>query len=165
MTILKKLDQWLAAVLKVVVTACCIGIAVILFARVIIRFTPLMMNLSWTDEVVAWLMAWMIFLSAALIMRDHGHFCVDLVPVRLKGTLAGRLLNLFITLLSIAFFVVFLYYSLDLTIKARTFSLSPILKISDRVPYSSMPVSCVLILIYLVRDLAAEVMELAGGRR
>lgn len=157
---LKRLDELTALIMKVIAASCCIGIALILFARVIIRFTPLNINLSWTDEVTAWLMAWMIFTGAALISREHGHFCVDLLPSKLKGTLWGDMLDIFITALSIIFFSVFLKYSLDLTIRAVTFSLSPILKISDRVPYSSMPVSCVLILIYLTRDLIHEIQNL-----
>lgn len=160
MSFLKKLDEFVAAVLKFIATACCIGIAAILFARVVIRFTPLNLNLSWTDEVVAWLMAWMIFIGAALITRDRGHFCVDLLPSKLSGTKWGHLLNIIITLLSIIFFAAFFKYSLDLTRKAITFSLSPILKISDRVPYSSMPVSCALILIYLLRDFITDLKKL-----
>lgn len=164
MNILKKLDAVLAGIMKVVTVGCCISIAVILFTRVIIRFTPLMLNLSWTDEVVAWLMAWMIFIAAALIAREKSHFSVDLLPTKLKGTVAGCVLDITITLLQMAFFAVFLYYSLELTIKATTFSLSPIMKVSDRVPYSSMPVSCIIILIYTVRDLVADVMNLVTGR-
>jgi TRAP-type C4-dicarboxylate transport system permease small subunit len=99
----------------------------------------------------------MIFIGAALIARDRGHFCVDLLPVRLSGTSTGRLLNIIITLLGMIFFAVFFKYSLDLTRNAITFSLSPILKVSDRVPYASMPVSCALILIYLLRDLFTEI--------
>ncbi|MBR1672073.1 MAG: TRAP transporter small permease [Fretibacterium sp.] len=160
MTFLKKLDRAVALILKAAATSCCVGIAVILFVRVIIRFTPLNLNLSWTDEVVAWLMAWMIFLGAALIARERGHFCVDLLPLKLEGTRTGALLDILITLLGVVFFATFLKYSLDLTRGAVTFSLSPILKVSDRVPYASMPVSCALILIYLARDLFAEIRRL-----
>jgi len=163
MEVFKKLDAILAGILKAITVGCCISIAVILFARVIIRFTPLMVNLSWTDEVVAWLMAWMIFIAAALIAREKSHFSVDLIPTKLKGSVAGCILDIAITLLQMAFFAVFLYYSAELTIKATTFSLSPIMKVSDRVPYMSMPTSCVIILIYTVRDLVAEVRELVTG--
>lgn len=48
----KKLDEIVAAALKAIVMGCCIGIAIILFIRVIIRFTPVNIELSWTDEVV-----------------------------------------------------------------------------------------------------------------
>lgn len=173
MKILKKLDAILAGIMKVVTVGCCIGIAGILFTRVIIRFilpqinkllaNPIMLNLSWTDEVVSWMMAWMIFIAAALIAREKAHFSVDLLPTKLKGHAAGCILELIISLLQLIFFVVFLYYSVELTKSATTFSLSPIMKVTDRLPYSSMPVSCVIILIYTVRDIVVEVRELVTG--
>lgn len=48
---LHKLDTIVASVLKFIVMGCCIAIALILFARVIIRFTPMTFELRWTDEV------------------------------------------------------------------------------------------------------------------
>ena len=61
---LHKLDTIVASVLKFIVMGCCIAIALILFARVIMRFTPMTFELSWTDEVVEWMMAWMIFCAS-----------------------------------------------------------------------------------------------------
>lgn len=159
MKILGKIDGIVAGALKVFVTALCVGIAVILFIRVIIRFTPLMIPLSWTDEVVEWMMAWMIFTTATLIMRSGEHFRVDLLQTKLEGKLAGHLLNVAISLLGIVFFAVLLYYSADLMIKATQFS--PILKVSTRLPYSSIPVNCALILCYLFRDVVKEIFQIA----
>ena len=63
-----------------------------------------------------------------------------------------NLLNLLISLMGIAFFAALLYYSVKLVIGADWFS--PILKVSTRVPYLSIPVNCALILLYLIRDAA-----------
>ncbi len=163
MEFLKKLDAAAAAFMRGFVTALCIGIAFILFFRVIIRFSPLIMSISWTDEIIAWMMAWMIFIAAVLIMRDHAHFRVDLLDEKLAGTKLENVLNIFISLLGIAFFATFFYYSLSLVLRVgalKQFALSPILKVSDMVPYSSMPVSCALIIIYLIRDLVVEAGKL-----
>ena len=43
---LHKLDTIVASVLKFIVMGCCIAIALILFARVIMRFTPMTFELS-----------------------------------------------------------------------------------------------------------------------
>lgn len=163
MKVLKQIDTILAFILRCITIGTCIGIAVILFVRVILRFTPLNFNFSWSDEVVCWLMAWMIFTTAAQITRERSHFQVDLLPVKLKGTVAGVILDMFITILGIIFFVAFLYYSIELTVKATNFALSPIMKVSDRVPYSSMPTCGVLCLIYLIRDLVVEIQSLVTG--
>ena len=107
MDFLKKLDEIVARVLKVVVVLCVVLIAVILMFRVVIRFTPINISLSWTDEIVEWAMAYTIFLTSALIMRDGEHFRVDLLQERFKGTKFIRVLNFLISLFTAGFFIVF----------------------------------------------------------
>lgn len=160
--ILKKADEILAGFLNWFVAVLCIGIGVILFARVIIRFARVSFPMAWSDEVVACMMAWMIFTGATLLFRAKDHFRVDLLQEKYKGKKWIALLNVMITLLGIAFFATLLYYSI-LLVKTADWP-QPILKFSTRIPYSSMPANCVLILIYLVRDLVTGISDLAKGR-
>lgn len=155
---LKKADEILTKILQWFVTGMFVGLGLVLFLRVLIRFTPLHISLSWTDEVVEWMMAWMIFTTATLIMRSGDHFRVDLLQTKYGGRTWVKILNLFITLLGLMFFASLLYYSIRLTVGAIWFS--PILKVSIRVPYLSIPVNCVLILFYLLRDLVAGINAL-----
>ncbi len=163
MKTLKRTDQLLARVLKSFVTMLCIGIALILFVRVVIRFTPLHISLSWTDEIVEWMMAWMIFTSATLIFRTGDHFRVDLLQTKFCGKAWVNVLNMIISLMGIAFFAALLNYSIMLVISATSFS--PILKVSTRLPYASIPVNCALILLYLIRDFSLGVNALIKRRR
>jgi len=157
---LKKADDIFAKILRWFVTGLCIGIGVILFVRVVIRFTPMHVSISWTDEVVEWMMAWMIFTSATILVRYGDHFRVDLIQTKFKGRKWVDALNILITLLSIGFFGVLLYYSALLVAGATWFS--PILKVSTRLPYLSIPVNCVFILLYLIRDLIEGFAALFG---
>lgn len=161
MSSLEKLDEGFTKFLKIFITALCIAIAMVLFLRVLIRFTPLHMSISWTDEVVEWCMAWMIFTASSVIFHDRSHFCVDLLQTKLKGTRAVVILDIFITLLSITFFAALFYYSILLVENATQFS--PILKVSERFPYASIPVNCVIILVYLIRDLVNDNKKLKEG--
>lgn len=156
---IKGIDQVLAKVLKGFVSALCIGIALVLFLRVVIRFTPLHISLSWSDEVVEWMMAWMIFTTATLLFRTGDHFRVDLLQTKFRGRAWVDVLELVIALLGMAFFTALLVYSISLVISATSFS--PILKVSSRLPYASIPVNCALILLYLLRDMVAGVGRLA----
>jgi TRAP-type C4-dicarboxylate transport system permease small subunit len=153
--VLKKTDEILARILRGFVTGLFVGLGLVLFLRVLIRFTPLHISLSWTDEVVEWMMAWMIFTAATLIMRSGDHFRVDLLQTKYEGRAWVNVLNVFISLLGLLFFASLLYYSIRLTAGATWFS--PILKVSTRVPYLSIPVNCVLILFYLLRDLVVGI--------
>jgi TRAP-type C4-dicarboxylate transport system permease small subunit len=162
MKALKKIDEIFALILRWIVTSLCIGIGVILFVRVVIRFTPVHVSISWTDEVVEWMMAWMIFTGATLIMRTGDHFRVDLLQTKFKGKKWVDVLNIVISLFGVLFFCVLLYYS-ALLVKSATW-FSPILKVSTRLPYLSIPVNCVLMILYLIRDLAVEFTDLFRRR-
>ena len=161
MKFLKKLDEIIAAILKVIVV-CCVGIiAFILLFRVIIRFTPINISLSWTDEVVEWSMAYMIFLTSALIMRDGAHFRVDLLQQKFKNTAFIRVLNFCITIFDAVFFGVFFYYAWDLFTKAQAPTI--ILRAPRQVPYASIVIGGLLIFIYSIRDIVVAFGELRRG--
>ncbi len=161
MGFLKKLDEIVAAILKVIVVCCVIIIAFILLFRVIIRFTPINISLSWTDEVVEWSMAYMIFLTSALIMRDGAHFRVDLLQQKFKDTAFIRVLNFCITIFNAVFFAVFVYYAWDLFSKAQAPTI--ILRAPRQVPYASILIGGILILIYCIRDIFVAFGELRRG--
>lgn len=157
---LRILDKGLSAIMKTLVVVLCAGIAVILMLRVVIRFTPVHFQISWTDEIVEMMMAWMIFTASAEITRDGGHFRVELLQERYAGKKWVDFLNLFISLLSIVFIASLLHYSIQLVQKAVQFT--PILKISTRWLYASIPVNCAIMLVYLLRDAVLDVKKIAG---
>ena len=162
MQFLKKLDEIVAAVLKVVVVGCLGIIAFILMFRVIIRFTPINISLSWTDEVVEWCMAYMIFLTSALIMREGSHFRVDLLQQKFGNTTFIRVLNFCVTIFNAVFFAVFFYYAWDLFTKAKAPTI--ILRAPRQVPYASIVTGGLLLFIYSIRDIVIAIKELRRGR-
>ena len=162
MQFLKKLDEIVAAVLKVVVVGCLGIIAFILMFRVIIRFTPINISLSWTDEVVEWCMAYMIFLTSALIMREGSHFRVDLLQQKFGNTTFIRVLNFCVSIFNATFFAVFFYYAWDLFTKAKAPTI--ILRAPRQVPYASIVTGGLLLFIYSIRDIVIAIKELRRGR-
>ncbi len=158
MKILKTLDTILSSVMKAVVVILCSLIAVILLMRVVIRFTPVHFQISWTDEIVEMMMAWMIFTASAEITRDGGHFRVELLQERYAGKRWIDVLNIVISILGIVFIASLLHYSVQLVQKAVQFT--PILKISTKWLYASIPVNCAIMLIYLVRDFILNIRKL-----
>ncbi len=150
MKYLKMLDEIVAKILRGVVVFCCALIAVILLLRVFMRFTPVTFTMAWTDEIVEWAMAYMIFLTSALIMREGAHFKVDLLQEKFKGRLPIRILNLLVALFNVGFFSVFLYYAWDLFRKAQ--APTAVLRAPRQIAYASIVLGGLLILIYCVRD-------------
>ena len=162
MRFLKKLDEITARILKVFVVCCLALIACILMFRVIIRFTPINISLSWTDEVVEWSMAYMIFLTSALIMRDGTHFRVDLLQQKFGDTKFIRVLNFCIALFVAVFFAVFFYYAVELFKKAQAPTI--ILRAPRQVPYASIVIGGLLLFIYSIRDIVTAFKELRGNK-
>ena len=79
---MRKLDLALATVMRFVCIGCLVLIFLIVTVSVFNRFGGFM-SMGWADEVIELLFAWLVFLGAACLWREHSHFCVDLLPQRL----------------------------------------------------------------------------------
>jgi TRAP-type C4-dicarboxylate transport system permease small subunit len=136
--------------MRCVCIAAFVVLIVLVTTLILIRFAPLF-SLGWADEIVEMAFAWMTFLGAAALWRTRSHFRVDLIPGMLAGTRAGQALEIFLSLTALAFFLVFTYEGVVLTL--RTTMPSPILAWPKALWYMIMPISGLIILGYVLRDL------------
>jgi TRAP-type C4-dicarboxylate transport system permease small subunit len=143
-------DRSLADAMRGACTAAFVVLIVLVTTLILIRFAPLF-SLGWADEIVEMAFAWMTFLGAAALWRTRSHFRVDLIPGMLAGTRAGHALEILLGLMALAFFVVFTYEGVVLTL--RTTMPSPILAWPKALWYMIMPISGLVILGYTLRDL------------
>jgi TRAP-type C4-dicarboxylate transport system permease small subunit len=123
---------------------------ILIGAGIFVRFIPFF-PMGWADEVIELAFAWMVFIGSAVLWRERTHFRVDLIPNWLAGSRAGHTMEIFLSLLSLAFFLVFTYEGGLLTI--RTTDNSPILDLPKAIWYIIMPISGAAIIGYTVRDL------------
>ena len=128
---------------------CFVGLLFLIGAGILARFIPFF-PMGWADEVIEWAFAWMVFLGTAVLWRERTHFRVDLIPNWLAGSRAGHILEIFLSLLSLVFFLVFTYEGGVLTM--RTTDNSPILDLPKAAWYIVMPISGAAIIGYTVRD-------------
>ncbi len=141
---------------------CLVMLMFVLAGVVFIRFVPVA-RLSWSDEIVEWSFAWMVFLGAAALWRENEHFCVDALELRLGNRPSGRAVRLLVELLSILFFCVFTYYSFQLTVQAN--DRSPILEWPRPLWYASMPLAGVIMVGYSVRNICKVALDILSNRR
>jgi TRAP-type C4-dicarboxylate transport system permease small subunit len=139
----------LAFALKWVSIFCLVILFLLIGAGVFVRFVPIS-SMGWADEIIELGFAWMVFLGSTLLWRNKSHFSVDLLPGRLAGALAGRILDFFLGLLSMVFFLILSYegWTLALSVEDR----SPILALPKILWYVSVPVCGTIMLGYTVRD-------------
>ena len=147
---LEKVDRCLAEAMRRVCIAAFVVLIVLVTTLILTRFVPLF-SLGWADEIVEMAFAWLTFLGAAALWRTRSHFRVDLVPGMLAGTRMGQALEILLSLMALAFFLVFTYEGTVLTL--RTVMPSPILAWPKALWYMIMPISGLIIIGYTMRDL------------
>jgi TRAP-type C4-dicarboxylate transport system permease small subunit len=148
--IFRKVDGTLELILRWGSTICLVGLLIIVAGVVFVRFVPFT-SMGWTDEIVEFAFAWMVFLCSANLWRKRTHFRVELIPDWLGGSKAGRVLEIMLSFLSLVFFLVFTYQGLKLAIQAT--DRSPIFEYPKTLWYLSIPVSGVIMIGYTIRDL------------
>jgi TRAP-type C4-dicarboxylate transport system permease small subunit len=129
---------------------CLVSLLVLLTAVVFVRFVPLA-SMGWSDEIVEFAFAWMVFLGAAALWRDRSHFRVEMVPQWLAGSRAGRLLECLLGVLALGFFLVFTYEGWLLTHAAN--DRTPIFELPRFLWYAVIPLSGAIMIGHSVRDL------------
>jgi len=132
---------------------------VIVAAQVVFRYL-LNNSLSWSEELSRYLFTWIIFLGAALAIRDNTHIRIELSLDRLapKG---AKYLRFFSCGLLVAF-LVFLVISGFKLVKVTENTLSPALSLPlSYVYYAALPVSAFLGILYAVR----RILTLSGEKK
>ncbi|MDR0577250.1 MAG: TRAP transporter small permease [Candidatus Accumulibacter sp.] len=106
---------------------------------------------QWSEEVARYLFVYVVFLGSALIMGESGHLAVEFLPNHFKGTLVGKLLAALSLICGYLFVAILLTQGTKMT-KTMTFQTSPGMEISMSYIYAVIPISAVLMLLYLIRD-------------
>ena len=102
-TTLDKLDRALATVTGALLAA----LAVVVTFQVLGRYVPFIPRPLWTEEVARLLLAWMVFLGAAVALRRGEHFLIDLIPRRVDQRV-GRALQVVVLVVVAAISLVLL---------------------------------------------------------
>ena len=74
----EKVDRGLELVLRWGSSLCLVALLIIISAVVFVRFVPFT-SMGWTDEVVEFAFAWMVFLCSAGLWRQRAHFRVEVI--------------------------------------------------------------------------------------
>ncbi|WP_223069713.1 TRAP transporter small permease [Paenibacillus caui] len=154
--------KWLRNWLEIAAGGCLAIVVITTFLQVLFRFAFKIPS-PWTEEVTRFAFAYMVFLGAVLAIKYRGHLNVDVIsqfPAKIRSLIAAVGY-----LLTIAFVCMFTYYSWVHTMNSKL-QTTPTLDISLMYMYIIMPISGVLMLYYLIKDLIIELrMKPQGGDR
>jgi len=143
-------------VLRLVPIACLVLLGLILLFNIVGRtFGPF--SLTWFDEVVTMIFAWMVFIGAAALWREHSHFALDLVPDLVRGTRWHGVLLLAFAVIGLVFAGALTWYGWIFF--GRTTATTPVLGWPQAWAYLCVPLGGAVMTVYAVRDLVMALGE------
>ena len=127
--------------------------------QVILRYVFSNSN-AWSEELARYLFIFEVMIAAAIAIRKNSHLQIDVLINCFKPR-TKTLFTLVSTLVGMAFLVFLLVYSIGL-VKTGGANISVGLNIPMSVPYASIPIGTVLMLLTSVEVVLKSVEELKG---
>ncbi|MDD3428032.1 MAG: TRAP transporter small permease [Caldisericia bacterium] len=133
----------------------------IVFVEIIARYL-LHLSLIWSTDFVTFIFIWLVFLSASLAVKEHSHFVIELSADLLPETVL-KILDVIVSIVMyiVVFIFIFIGYKFMLLCGS---GISPALGIRLVWLYQIVPLSSILMLIYMIGDLL-ESLKLNIKRR
>ena len=128
--------------------------------QVIFRFV-IQISISWSDEVVRACFIWMIFLGAAIGVRNGMHLALDLF----SGSMSPRvqkIVRIIILILIGGASAILLYASYDFVVRNIGISMIILRGVPLNVVYVAIPISAFLMIVYTIERLALELCRKEG---
>jgi TRAP-type C4-dicarboxylate transport system permease small subunit len=174
----KKLDAWTRKILRLLTVSIFSALGILMILNVALRlcndfsgylarkgfagasaFVKSLLPIAsfhWFDEIVELCFASLVFYGAAALWAEKGHFSVgDWISPRLPSERSRRLYKTILSFISAAFMAIFFWFSLRLTM--RTSELTTVFQLPKALLYSCMPVSSLIMLLYSLTDIYADI--------
>ena len=136
---LLRLNRWVVIVILA-------GMALMVFANVALRFLT-DESIIWVEEVSRYLMIWLTFLGAGLVLRYGGHIGIDTLQDSLPKHAAIVRVVIFALLLGFFGFMVWIGTRYAMLTWGQT---TPVMQIPVGIVYLAMPVGFALLILHLL---------------
>ena len=152
-----KIAHWL----ENVQTYICIFLLALMSLVVIVQvFSRYIFNFSfvWAEELVRYLMIWMVMLGSALVQAKNEHIRIDFFPM-LAGPRGRRVMEIFFRLATLVFLIIITFKGFSVSWFNQLFESSG-LRISMLWPTLAIPLGAIAIGSYTVIGLARDIHQL-----
>ncbi|MCJ7596635.1 MAG: TRAP transporter small permease [Desulfobacterales bacterium] len=139
----------------------CVLLLVLMSLLVVIQvFSRYLFNFSfvWLEELVRYLMIWMVMIGAALVQANNDHIRIDFFPM-LAGPRGKRIMETLFRLCTLLFVFILLYKGVKAVYFNRLFESSG-LRISMLWPTLAIPLGALLVGLYTGFDLLRDLNRL-----
>lgn len=150
MKLLQWADRYFSRLERDFLGATILFTSLLLLANVILRYI-FNYSIYWAEELVRYLMVWVIFLGSSQVAKHEGHITVDIL-YRAVGPKVKVFLDYLVNVVAILFCLVLAYYSYHQTMRVYSSQqISPALELPMWLTYLSIPLGSFLMAIrYLV---------------
>jgi C4-dicarboxylate transporter, DctQ subunit len=151
MNFLKWLNNTSDTLEKTFLAGTIIFTSLLLFVNVVMRYV-FMMPIYWAEELVRYLMVWLVFIGASQVTSWGGHIAVDILP-RFLSKRGNLILAFAVNMVCIAFCGVLAYYSLEQMLRVKAaHQVSPAMELPMWLAYAAIPAGTVLMLIRYIQQ-------------
>lgn len=127
--------------------------SLLLFVNVVMRYV-LLMPIYWAEELVRYLMVWMIFIGASQVTSWGGHVAVDILP-RFLSKRGNIILAFAVNMACIVFCILLAYYSLEQMLRVKNaHQVSPAMELPMWLAYAAIPAGTLLMLIRYIQQIS-----------
>jgi len=139
-------------VCRLLLIGMCAVVVVQVFARYLFSY-----SFVWAEELVRYLMIWMVMIGAARVEALGEHIRIDFFPL-LAGPRGRRLMEIFFRLCTLTFLVIIFIKGLKVAAFNRLFESSG-LRISMMWPALAIPIGALLIILYTLKGLFDDLLQ------
>jgi C4-dicarboxylate transporter DctQ subunit len=157
-TLFRRLDQAQEKVCSFLLAFIFVMVAIQVFLRYLFNF-----SFVWSEELIRYLMIWMVMIGSALVQARNDHIRIDFFPM-LAGPRGRRLMETLFRLCTLVFLAIILVKGVKMVYFNRLFESSG-LRISMLWPTLAIPLGALLIGLYTLRDLIRDVQRLCTWPR
>ena len=143
---LRRFDQALLKVNRWMVIVALAAMALMVFANVLLRFFT-DNSILWVEEVSRYLMIWLTFLGAGLVLRYGGHVGIDTLQEALPRQAASIRMLVFILLLGFFLFMTWVGVRYAVFAWGQT---TPIMEVPIGAVYLAIPIGFILLIVHLL---------------
>ncbi|UCD77999.1 MAG: TRAP transporter small permease [Desulfobacterales bacterium] len=137
---------------RLLLVVMCVVVVVQVFARYLFNH-----SFVWAEELVRYLMIWMVMIGAARVEALGEHIRIDFFPL-LAGPRGRRLMEVFFRLCTLTFLIIIFVKGINVAAFNRLFESSG-LRVSMLWPTLAIPVGALLIILYTLKGLGRDVYQ------
>ncbi len=161
MHFLSRVVDLLDTTTKALAVCMVVTIGSVMLAQVFARYV-LNNSIIWSEEGSVYLLAWLVFFGAAVVMRHWDHISIltfiGLLPIRERA-----LVLMFGKILTLVFFAVVLFYGIEV-FNAKFHTVSGTMNISSKWTKLAVPVGAAIMIVFILDVFLADLRAFLAGR-